>query len=394
MRVLHTSDWHLGARLKQVERLSDQLRRVEEVLTICDKREVDLLLVAGDVVDETSPTKMPALIERLGDLLRPRLERGLVAVFLAGNHDRPWIFPFLQGAGDLFSGSAESARLHFSSKPELRIVKARGGERLRLMLLPYPWAWNYSLEAVPGATAADRRREMARAVQGTADGLAAEAASGEKIPTVLVGHLLVTGVESKRHELTESEDVPVPRTAIPNYPYAALGHIHQAMALGNQSRRYSGSIERMDFGEMEEEKSVVLVEVGKGDLLPEPEVVPLHPTELFELNWHPGDSIEEKAATVPEGAITKLRIHMERGMSPQAIQSQAKWLIGPRLLFPPDIVPLGGTTGGHEAGPALDRLDWQENVRLWVGERVAEADPLRTQVLNAVEELIAEEAQA
>lgn len=395
MRVLHTSDWHLGASLKQVARLPDQLERVDEVLTVCDEREVDLLLVAGDVVDETSPTKMPGLIRQLGALLRPRLERGLTAVFLAGNHDRAWIFPLLQGAGELFGGSAEAARLHFSSKPELRTVRSAGGASLRLMLLPYPWPWNYSLESVQGATAADRRRQIAIAVQQTVEQLAAEAKAGEKMPTVLAGHLLVTGVEVKRHELTEAEDVPVPQVALPNYPYVALGHVHQPQAVGGRPHwRYSGSTERIDFGEAGEEKSVVLVEVGKTDLEAEPEVISVSPAELVELDWHRDDSIEEMAATVPEGAITKLRIHLERGMTAQAIQSQARRLIGPRLLFQPDIVWLGAAAGGADGSPALERLDWRENVREWVGAHVAEEDPLRPAVLNAVEELIAEEAQA
>jgi exonuclease SbcD len=392
MRVLHTSDWHLAASLKQVARLPDQLERVEEVLTICDEREVDLLVVAGDVVDETSPTKMPGLIRQLGALLRPRLESGLTAVFLAGNHDRAWIFPLLQGAGDLFGGSAEAARLHFSSTPELRTVRSARGASMRLMLLPYPWPWNYSLESVQGATSADRRREIAIAVQQTVERLAAEAKAGEKMPTILAGHLLVTGIEAKRHELTETEDVPVPQVALPNYPYLALGHIHQPMAVGGRPHwRYSGSTERIDFGEAGEQKSVVLVEVGMTDLEAEPELIPVSPIELVELDWHAGDSIEEMAATVPKGAITKLRIHLERGMTAQAVQSQARRLIGARLLFPPEIVWRGGAAGGQ---PALERLDWRENVRQWVAAQVAEDDPLREPVLSAVEQLIAEEAMA
>ena len=51
MRVLHTADWHLGAELKHVKRLPDQLARVEEIVDICESREVDVLLVAGDFID-------------------------------------------------------------------------------------------------------------------------------------------------------------------------------------------------------------------------------------------------------------------------------------------------------------------------------------------------------
>jgi exonuclease SbcD len=393
MRVLHTSDWHLAQTLKQVQRIDDQLQRVEEVLTICDEREVDLLLVAGDVVDETSPTKMPRLINQLGALLKPRLERGLTAVFLAGNHDRAWIFPLLQGVGELFAGTEEAARLHFSSIPELRTVRSGHGERLRIMLLPYPWPWTYSLEAVQGATAAERRRQIAVAVQDVVERLTGEAKAGEKMPTIVAAHMLVTGVEVKHRELTEAEDVPVPQVSLPNYPYVALGHVHQAQAIGGRPHwRYSGSLERIDFGEAGEDKSVVLVEVGKTDLEAEPEVIPVNATQLVAIEWRPGDSIEEKCSVVPEGAIAKLTIYLERGMTAQQVQSQARRLIGPRLLFPPAIEWLGTGGARAEGAAALERLDWQEAVRLFVAMQVADDDRLRHHILNAIEQLIAEEA--
>jgi exonuclease SbcD len=395
MRILHTSDWHLAQTLKQVQRIDDQLQRVEQVLTICDEREVDLLLVAGDVVDETSPTKMPRLINQLGELLRPRLERGLTAVFLAGNHDRAWIFPLLQGVGELFAGTGESARLHFSSRPELRVIRSPQGERLRLMLLPYPWPWNYSLEAVQGTTAAERRRQIAIAVQETVERLSAEAKAGDKVPTILAAHMLVTGVEVKHRELTEAEDVPVPQVALPNYPYVALGHVHQAQSIGGRPNwRYSGSVERIDFGEAGEAKSVVLVELGESELEAQPEVIPVNATELVAIEWRPGDDIEKTSTAVPDGAIAKLTIYLERGMSAQQIQSQARRLIGPRLLFPPAIEWLGAAGSRDNGGPALERLDWQEQVRLFVGTQLADDEALRERVLNAVEQLIAEEARA
>jgi len=395
MKVLHTSDWHLAQTLKQVQRIDDQLGRVDEVLTICDEREVDLLLVAGDVVDETSPTKMPRLVNQLGALLRPRLERGLTTVFLAGNHDRAWIFPLLQGVGELFAGTGESARLHFSSKPELRMVRSARGERLRLMLLPYPWPWNYSLESVQGDIAAERRRRIAMAVQETVERLSADARAGEKVPTILAAHMLVTGVEVKHRELTEAEDVPVPQVSLPNYPYVALGHVHQPQAIGGRPHwRYSGSVERIDFGEAGEDKSVVLVEVGKTDLEAEPEVIGVNATQLVAIEWRPGDSIEEKCRVVPDGAIAKLTIYLERGMTAQQVQSHARRLIGPRLLFPPAIEWLGTSSARAEGAAALERLDWQEAVRLFVASQVADDDPLREHILTAMEQLIAEEASA
>src|SRR5262249_22590985 len=162
--------------------------------------------------------------------LRPRLERGMNAMFLAGNHDRPWIFPLLQVAGELYGGEFDSSRLHFCSQPELRIVTSASGERLRLMLLPYPWPWSYSLEAVQGADAAAGQGKIRWAGRARITGMGGEAGAGEKLPTIVAGHLLITGVKANRHELTEAEDVPLPQVALPNYPYVALGHVHKPQA--------------------------------------------------------------------------------------------------------------------------------------------------------------------
>lgn len=392
MRILHTADWHLGAVLKQVPRLADQLERVEEVLTICDERHVDVLLVAGDVIDETSPPRLASLMGKLGALLRPRLERGMTAVFLAGNHDRAWIFPLLQTAGELYGGEFDSSRLLFCSEPEIRTVVSASGERLRLMLLPYPWPWNYSLESVRGADAADRHRQIVLAVQQRITDMEAEIKKDAKLPTVLVGHLLIAGVSAKRHELTEAEDVPLPQVVLPNYHYIALGHVHQSMALGKPEVRYSGSIERMDFGEVGEEKSVVLVEVDSRGLRSQPEVIPLHPTELHEFDWRAGDSIEEKATAAPAEAICKLTIHLERGMSAQLVQATARTIIGGRLLWPPEIKWPSGEGGSSAGSLILDRADWGQRVREWVASKLEQDDPMRAAVAAAVEELIAEEA--
>lgn len=391
MRLLHTADWHLGADLKHVPRLDDQLARVAEVLAICDAHAVDVLLVAGDFIDETRPEGLDRILKRLGAMLRPRLQRGMECVILAGNHDREWIFPLLSTAGDLFS--EEVARLHLVWQPKLIVLTSVKGERVRLLCLPYPRQRGYGLEAIVFKDAADRHKQMADAVKQRISTFVAEIKNDrDKIPTVVLAHLLIAGQKENGHELTEEADVPIPRVYLPNYAYVALGHVHKPTQIGSATCRYSGSIERMNFGEAGESKQVVMVELNKTGLVGDPEVVELHPVELRSLEWSEGSDMVALARDIPATTICKLVLNVPVGTNVQALQAQARDLIA-RLCYPPEINWQGGDSQSQlMAGSlALDRADWRGAVRKYVGEQVADDDPLRVPLLAAVEELLTEE---
>ena len=85
MRILHTSDWHLGKRLMERDRLSEQRDVLREILDVCEEKEVELILIAGDVFDSFLPSAeaeglfFHAVKELAGK------DRAVVAV--SGNHD-------------------------------------------------------------------------------------------------------------------------------------------------------------------------------------------------------------------------------------------------------------------------------------------------------------------
>jgi exonuclease SbcD len=393
MRILHTADWHLGADLKRVPRLDDQLARVEELLAICDEREVDLLLVAGDFIDESRGDRMTPILRRLGGLLRPPLARGMQAVVIAGNHDRESVFPLLQTARELFSLDGEGPRLHFVAKPGLRVMRSAAGEQVRLLCLPYPRQSAYDLEAIVFHDSADRHRQLADAVKQRIRTFEDEIrGDSRRMPTVVMAHLLVAGQRENGHELTEEADVPVPRVFLPNYAYVALGHVHQPTPLGSVACRYSGSIERMDFGEVGAARQVVLVELDSSGLAAQPEVIDLHPTDLREIEWREGDDLAQVARGIPSGAICRLKLMVPPGTNVQALQAQARDLI-PRLCWPPEVTWQGDAVRGVPTGSlAMERADWRGAVRRYVAEQVAADDPMHDGLVRAVEELLAEEA--
>jgi len=88
MRILHTSDWHLGRSLEQISRLEEQREFIDSLVRIADKEDVDLVLVAGDIYDTYNPS---AAAEELFYEAMDRLggKSGRAVIVIAGNHDNP-----------------------------------------------------------------------------------------------------------------------------------------------------------------------------------------------------------------------------------------------------------------------------------------------------------------
>lgn len=393
MRLLHTGDWHLGARLGNQDRLPDQFGRLEEVCRYLDEREVDVLLVAGDVFDEHRSEPLARIIARLARLLKPRVEAGMWAVFIAGNHDREHVFPLIRGLQDLVAGEGRS-RVVFTDRPALVPVTSRSGEQVQLMLLPYPTATRYDLPDQRWPSPDAKRQGLAQALRDRIGELAREASlpagqagSTPGVPVVLCGHFLVRGVREGLYQLSEQEDVPVEPGDLPTYAYIALGHIHKPQTVGAPHIRYCGSLERMDRGEADDRKMAVLAEVGRGGLLDLTEL-PLNATPFAHVSAASEDDLERAANELsePERTLVSLSLDLSPDEPAGPLLARARALF-PRLWAPPHIRLL--ETAAPPAPPAIDRRDVGGTVRSYLREALAD-DPDRDELLRLAEELLAE----
>src|SRR6185312_11510645 len=107
------------------------------------------------------------------------------------------------------------------------------------------------------------------------------------LQTVLAAHVHVRGAELPTlFRISDQEDIVFSDADLPTgFAYVALGHIHRAQCLGGQSHvRYSGSVERMDLGESQDQKSVVVFDIGPEGLLGEPWTLPLEATPVYEID--------------------------------------------------------------------------------------------------------------
>jgi exonuclease SbcD len=385
VRILHTSDWHLGARLGSQDRVDDTFARLRELCDYIDEQQVDLLLVAGDVFDEHRAEALARIVRKLGALLTPRIEAGLTCVFVAGNHDREHVFPLLSGLQELVA-PGQQERVVFADRPRLITVTARDGEAVQLMLLPYPTPVRYALADQRWPSPEEKRKTLAAAVRASIQELGREATKG--VPVVLCGHFLVRGVKEGMYQLSEAEDIPVEPSDLPSYAYIALGHIHKPQQVGAHYIRYCGSLDRMDRGEARDSKQALLVELN-GARLEGVRELPLDATPFRHIEASSEEELERAAGSIAERDRTlvslTLKLRREERLGP--LLACARQLF-PRLYQAPDVRYLDAPSPERPQF-AHDRRDVRGTVRSYLQQALAD-DKDAEAIVALAEELLSE----
>ena len=263
MKLLHTSDWHLGKRLYGKSRLAEQREVLDEIAEICKREKIDVMLLAGDVFDTFVPV---AEAEELFYETLTRLSAFCVPVVIAGNHDdaerlnAPRELARINGIV-LAGGEARKTSGVYGGKPTeietgdgfVRIT--RGGETLNLALVPYPTA--AKLMDIAGAEdySSAVSRELCAAQECFTDGGI----------NVTMSHLFVTGSPvTDERDLGGTKQLPKELLGAENCVYTALGHIHKPMTVSKSNNAYySGSILPYSFDETTEKRVIVADTDGK-----------------------------------------------------------------------------------------------------------------------------------
>ncbi|MFJ1646103.1 exonuclease SbcCD subunit D [Streptomyces sp. NPDC088258] len=252
MRILHTSDWHLGRSFHRVSLLEAQAAFLDHLVATVREREVDVVLVAGDVYDRAVP---PLSAVELFDRALHRLAgAGVPTVMISGNHDSARRL----GVG---AGLIGRAGIHLRTDPAHcaePVLLADGRGEVAFYGLPYlepalvrdefraPKAGH---EAVLGAAMERVRADLAARPAGTR--------------SVVLAHAFVTGGEPSESErdITVGGVASVPAGVFDGVDYVALGHLHGAQTLTDRVR-YSGSPLAYSFSETTHRKTMWLVELG------------------------------------------------------------------------------------------------------------------------------------
>jgi exonuclease SbcD len=263
MRILHTSDWHVGKVLKGRTRHEEHIRVLAQVVEIAQAERPDLVIVAGDLYDTAAPTAdATRVVTRALSALR---RTGARVVAIGGNHDngpaldalRPWA----EAAGIVLRGSVDK------NPDDLRVSgTTEGGERWQLIAVPF-LSQRYAIRAseMYELSAAEATQTYADHIARLIDKLS-EPFAEPGVINLLTAHLTIVGASAGGGE-REAHTImgyAVPATVFPrNAHYVALGHLHRAQqVIAPCPTRYSGSPLAVDFGEEENVPSVAIVDVA------------------------------------------------------------------------------------------------------------------------------------
>ncbi|MGE5605155.1 MAG: metallophosphoesterase family protein [Bacteroidota bacterium] len=280
MRILHTSDWHLGRNLEGRSRLPEQEQFMDELVAIVMDEDIQVILVAGDVFDTYNPSAEAEnlffdALERLSD----NGKRAVVAI--AGNHDSPdrlhaanplalkHGISLLGYPGEqLMVGTSAGGFGRINTGPGwVELVAPGSNEKTLVYALPYPSesrlneVLSEKLDAGSGQIAYSER----------VGSLFSEADQIFRPDTVnlVVAHLFARGGLESESERQLGGALAVSPQALPKgAQYIALGHLHRPQLVNHtpQTCRYSGSPLSFSFSEADQQKEVVIVDVIPGGL--------------------------------------------------------------------------------------------------------------------------------
>lgn len=262
MKILHTSDLHLGATWFGQKRSEDERRVIGEILELCDQHRVDLLLITGDVFSDRTSQPLPQVARRFFEQLAPAMRRGLRVMLLRGNHDDLRFFQLLRYICEEWLGEHTAPPI-IADLPGIYNIP---GTDVQVIALPYLTPGDLQSSALDAGVDADKRMVGL-------SGLLAQRLQAlyQKVQpnkrTIFAGHLMVKGAQITPEVEFESgyhRELWITPDTLPQFTsYNALGHIHLSQELAHVGKPtwYAGGADRQDMGERDYTPQVLLVEL-------------------------------------------------------------------------------------------------------------------------------------
>ncbi|MEB8433874.1 exonuclease SbcCD subunit D [Cocleimonas sp. KMM 6892] len=266
MRILHTSDWHIGRQFHNVSLVDDQAYVLDQIIDIAKTEAVDVVIIAGDIYDRAiPPASAVSLVDKTLNHLCNVLN--IPVIMIAGNHDSPERLSFgsrqLSQANLYITGPS-------SKKVETVVLNDAFGE---VTFYSIPYADPATVRSVfaedDGDDSANVTANTDSAELRTHDQCMAriikEIPDHKKQRSVAISHCFLAGGDGCESErpLSVGGAEHVTTKHFKNFNYTALGHLHSQQHRTEKNIRYSGSILKYSFSEEHHNKSITLVDMDE-----------------------------------------------------------------------------------------------------------------------------------
>ncbi len=402
MKILHTSDWHLGKKLDSFDRMPEYAEVFDEIYNIVESEKIDIILIAGDLFDTFNPSNES--METLYTFcmrLTHNAQRLVIAI--AGNHDSPERVElpdiFSRSRGIIFYGSPNTTIPNFTTESGFEIknseplfieLNASHFEKpLQLFLLPYLNEQRLLTFLGESETEKNIRSLLSERLNDISE------RNKKDAYTIGVAHLLV---KSKEGELPKESDDEKPiriggadafiASDFPeNWDYFALGHIHKRMTIQKKPYPivYCGSPIALSFSETDQEKFVEIIEFKNGKIKTEHRAL----QSARKITQKQFDSLEAVELWCVENPKTLLRADVLTKTF--LIPSETKYLLEKFPNIVPPLKPILIKTDAAEIkmdAQTLMTSDIRDLFKKYYAEKNNGIAP-NTDILNLFEEVLA-----
>jgi exonuclease SbcD len=257
MRMLHTSDWHLGRTLHRADLRAGQAAFLDHLVETVRSEKIDAVLVAGDVYDRAiPPVDAVALCE---DALFRIRDAGARVVVISGNHDSARRLGF---ASSLVDAAGVYLRTRVGALAQPVLLEDRHGP-VAVYGIPFLEPDAVRADLPPGPEEPPASRGHVGVLTRAAASIRADLATRDPARSVVMAHAWVTGGQPSESErdISVGGVGRVPASLFDGFGYTALGHLHGPQTLGERLR-YSGSPLPYSFSEARQAKGSWLVDLG------------------------------------------------------------------------------------------------------------------------------------
>ncbi len=269
MKILHTSDWHLGRSLYGKKRYKEFEKFLDWLYSTIEKEKIDTLIVSGDIFDTTTPSNQAQELY-FNFLFKMTKSHCQNIIITAGNHDSP---SFLNAPKQLLKAFNIFVVASISENLEDEIIVLYKNKKPLAIVCAVPYLRDKDIRNVEsGESFAEKNEKLIAGIKNHYKKVCEIAEQkrkelkNDKIPIIATGHLFTSGGKTVENdgvrELYVGSLALLDEQTFPqNIDYLALGHLHIPQKVGNKDFfRYSGSPIPMGFNEAKQQKKVITIQ--------------------------------------------------------------------------------------------------------------------------------------